>query len=162
MNSIKAVLETESFEGEDYLQIEVDGKRLDALLAEASPEDELGGLVPVLLAWMDDDEDRAIAWERFLPAGDERIRAPVLMCPEHRDLFCTTIVAEVRVDGDKVEWRRLGIDETPEEDLPDLVGQDVFWIQDLGPFTFDRAEYVKVMDAFRQNTEIGRASCRER
>lgn len=152
MNRIQAVLESDSFEDEDYLMIHVDGKPLDLLLSEASPEDQLDGLVPTLLGWMEDDSDREIVWSRFLPEGDARIRAPILMCPEHRDLLCTTIVAEVRVKGNTVEWRRLGIDDTPEEDLPSLVGQDVFWIQGVGPFEFDRKEYVQVMSAFRKGS----------
>lgn len=152
MNTIQAVLETDSFEDEDYLTIHVDGKPLDVLLSEASPEDQLDGLVPVLLGWMDQDSDRAIVWSRFMPKNDTRIRAPILMCPEHRDLLCTTVVAEVRVSGDTVEWRRVGIDDTPEEDLPDLVGQDVFWLQGVGPFEFDRQEYMTLMNAFRQGS----------
>ena len=152
MNTIQAVLESDSYEGEDYLMIHIDGKPLDAMLAEASPEDQLDGLVPTLRGWMEDDDDRAIVWSRFLPHDETRIRVPVLMCPEHRDLMCTTIVAEVKVLGDKVEWRRVGIDDTPEEDLPELVGQDVFWLQGVGPFEFDRREYVAVMTAFREGS----------
>lgn len=155
MNSIQAVLESDSYEGEDYLMIHVDGKPLDVILAEASPEDQLEGLVPTLLGWMQNDTDRAIVWSRFLPNDETRIRVPVLMCPEHRDLMCTTVVAEVRVFGDRVEWRRVGIDDTPEEDLPDLVGQDVYWLQGVGPFEFDRREYMALMTAFREGSVHG-------
>ena len=61
----------------------------------------------------------------------------------------------MRAFDDRVEWRRLGIDDTPEEDLPDLVGQDVYWLQDIGPFTFERAQYVRMMNAFRQGSIHG-------
>lgn len=132
--------------------IHIDGERLDELLAQASPEDELEGLVPVLLPWIEDTAQQTLCWQRFLPKGKTRQRTPVLMCPEHRNLLCTTIVAEVRVDGDTVEWRRLGIDDTPEEDLPGLVGQDVFWLREVGPYEFSRAEYVELMETFRRGS----------
>ena len=155
MNRIEAVLERTSEEEEEHLVIHVDGQPLDVMLSAPGEEDEIEGLVPTLLGWLDDAREKALVWSRILPGDETRIRAPVLMCPEHRDLFCTTIVAEVRAFDDRVEWRRLGIDDTPEEDLPDLVGQDVYWLQDIGPFTFERAQYVRMMNAFRQGSIHG-------
>lgn len=135
--------------------LHIDGKPFDVLLSEASPEDQLEGLIPTLTAAMERDEERELVWRRFLPGNDTRIRAPVLMCPEHMNLFCTTIVAEVRAVGDRIEWRRVGIDDTPEEDLPELVGQDVFWLPDVGPFEFDRSAYLRMMNVFRQGSVQG-------
>lgn len=130
--------------------IHIDGERLDQLLAQASPEDDLEGLVPVLMPWIEDTAQQTLCWQRFLPSGPVRQRTPVLMCPEHRNLYCTTIIAEVKVEGDTVQWRRLGIDDTPEEDLPELVGQDVYWLRDIGPYEFSRVDYMRMMDAFRR------------
>jgi len=155
MNRIEAVFERTAEEEEEHLVIHVDGRPLDVMLATPGEEDEIEGLVPTLLGWLDEPREQALVWERILPSDTRRLRVPVLMCPEHRDLFCTTIVAEVRAFDDRVEWRRLGIDDTPEEDLPDLVGQDVYWLQDVGPFTFDRAQYVRMMNAFRQGSIHG-------
>ena len=155
MNSIEAVLRVSSFDEEESLMILIDGTPLDTLLSAASPDDQLEGLVPALLPLTADDQDQSLVWSRFLPADEVRVRAPVLVCPEHRDLFCTTIVAEVRVVGNQVEWRRVGIDDTPEEDLPDLVGQDVYWIPEVGPYVFDRAEYQRLVTAFREQSVPG-------
>ena len=155
MNRIEAVLERASEEEEEHLVIHVDGQPLDAMLSTPGEEDELEGLVPTLLGWLDDKREQALVWERILPENATRIRAPVLMCPEHRDLFCTTVIAEVRATAEQVEWRRIGIDDTPEEDLPELVGQDVYWLQDIGPFTFERSQYVRMMNAFRQGSIHG-------
>jgi len=155
MNRIEAVLERTSEDEEEYLVIHVDGQPLDVMLSTPGEEDEIEGLVPTLLGWLDDVREQELVWARILPEDATRLRAPVLMCPEHRDLFCTTIVAEVRAYDDHVEWRRLGIDDTPEEDLPEFVGQDVYWLQDVGPFTFERAQYVRMMNAFRQGSIHG-------
>lgn len=154
MNSIEAVLERGP-EDEEYLSIHIDGEPLDAMLSVPGEQEELEGLVPTLLGWIDDSREQELVWSRILPADATRLRAPVLMCPEHRDLFCTTVVVEVRALDDRVEWRRVGIDDTPEEDLPDLVGQDVYWLQDVGPFTFERSQYVRMMNAFRQGSIHG-------
>ena len=155
MNRIEAVLERASEDEEERLAIHVDGQPLDVMLAVPGEEEELEGLVPTLLGWIDDAHEQALVWERILPSDERRVRAPILMCPEHRDLFCTTVVAEVRAFDDRVEWRRVGIDDTPEEDLPDLVGQDVYWLQDVGPFTFERSQYLRMMNAFRQRSIHG-------
>lgn len=135
--------------------IVVDGTPLDVLLSAASPEDQLEGLIPALLPQMIDPDDQQLVWSRLLPADGLRVRVPLLMCPEHLDLMCTTIVAEVRAVGAQVEWRRIGIDDTPEDDLPALVGQDVYWIPNVGPFLFERADYVRMMTAFRQGSVPG-------
>lgn len=149
MNKIEALPVQDDVSGTEYLMIFIDGQPLDGLLSSVSPEDELFGLVPVLMPWLADEHERAIVWSRFLPKDSVRRRTPVLMCPEHLSLTCTTIVAEVQVLPDAIEWRRVGIDDTPEEDLPDLVGQDVYWVREIPPMRFKPEEYRRVMDVFR-------------
>jgi len=148
-------MQSSPYEEEDSLMIVVDGTPLDVMLSAASPEDQLEGLMPTLLPQMSDSDDRELVWSRVLPENSKRVRLPLLMCPEHLDLMCTIIVAEVCVMGDQIEWRRIGIDETPEEDLPELIGQDVYWFPNVGPFLFDRTEYTRMVAAFRQGLQRG-------
>jgi hypothetical protein len=72
------------------------------------------------------------------------------MCPDDLDLWCTVVVAEVVREVSVVWWRRIGLDATEAKsgDMPRGIGSRVDWIDELGPFCFETAEYERCLAAF--------------
>jgi hypothetical protein len=141
-------LKTEFVEKE-HLSILIDDTPLDLLIAD---EDENGevhsvGLVPTLLDWLTDENERKVTWDRILPADGKKTIAPILMCPEDRDLICTVVVAEVETRGTAVIWRRIGIDIGKKTGKPENVGKKVEWLE-LPEFKFPLSDYKKAIGQF--------------
>jgi len=153
MNSIDAITLKSEYVPDPHLVIRIDGTPLDSLLASAFPERQLNGLVPTLLDWIDDDRQRQIVWERILPSDCKSSVAPILMCPDDLDFWCTIVVAEISAAPDVIHWMRLGMDDSKREDLPDEIGKNVDWLDGIGPFTFDRDHYSRMLDTFRQSAQ---------
>lgn len=128
----------------------VDGTPLDVLLDAACPDRNLLGLVPALLDWLSGAGERELVRERILPAIGGSAIAPVLMCPDDLDLWCTVVVAEVAREASVVWWRRIGVDVTKVEpgDLLPAIGDRVDWMDGLGPFCFETAAYERCLAAF--------------
>lgn len=72
-----------------------------------------------------------------------------LNVPDDNDFSCTLIVAEIRISGDVVQWKRIGIDRTTGWDA-EMVGTTVEWFDKLNGFEFDKQEYLTMIDVFRQ------------
>jgi hypothetical protein len=137
MNTIEAAKYQPPYLDFEYRMLWVDGKPLDELLLESLPQEPLLGLVPSITMRHVDDKELESVIERILPGvGDVEV-APVLFCPDCGDFACNTLVTEVEVNGDTVIWRRLGLDQTPAENLP-LIGVEVKWYDGIGPFQFDK------------------------
>ncbi len=150
MNAISAVKRHSEFAVAEHLVLTIDNTPLDVMLDSRFPGQNLIGLVPTLLDWMDDQREWAVVWNRILPSPGQRTIAPVLMCPDDTDFWCTVVLADVETGESTVRWHRLGLDASPAEELPDGIGQEVKWFEDFGPFEFERAAYVNCVDAFRQ------------
>jgi hypothetical protein len=135
-----------------HLVIAIDGVPLDRILSAACPHQKLNGLVPAMLDWIHDNRERQIVWQRILPAHATRSIAPVLICPDDLDLRCSVIVADVTSTADAVVWQRLGLDHSEPDELPENIGTKVEWLGGVGPFTFDRVEYKRMVDTFRRST----------
>ncbi|MEO2090686.1 MAG: hypothetical protein ABGY75_14470, partial [Gemmataceae bacterium] len=128
----------------------LDGVRLDELLDAARPDYHLLGLIPALLDFLSDPKERELVWRRIRPPVGESAIAPVLICPDDCDLWCSVVVAEVVADEAVIHWMRLGLDMTKPEpgEMPDVVGRTVEWFDGLGPYRFPRAEYERSLAAF--------------
>ena len=152
MHTISVETAKSAFVDEPHLVIIVDGRPLDLVLHAHDTQYELNGLVPTLLGWLADEAETAIVWERVLPPDGETAVAPMLMCPDDLDFFCTLVVVEVETSAEAVRWTRLGLDESPQAVLPRGVGSVVKWFDGLGPFTFDKARYREMSERFADPT----------
>ena len=146
MNSIKAIKAPSRYCKEPHLQIEIDGKLLDRYLEEQTGE-EYGGLVPTLLPWISDEKESEYCYEKILPENQESI-APILMCPDDVDLWCTLIVAKIKVSAGKVYWRKLGLENSAADTLEELCSE-VKWFE-IKPFEFEIEDYKKFIKKFKE------------
>ena len=110
MHAISAETAKSAFVDTPHLVIAVDGRPLDLVLDAHRPQGDLKGLVPTLLDWLEDEGERAVVRDRVLPPIGETAVAPILMCPDDLDFFCTVVVAEVETSAEAVQWTRLGLD----------------------------------------------------
>jgi len=151
LNNITAEYKKTKYCEEKHLTINIDGKLLDEILEENSPNSRYLGLVPTLLDWLEDEEEKNIVWSRIIPNINETTIAPILMCPDDLDFYCTIIVAHIKSSEDKIIWEKIGIDITDDEDYPNSLGKTVKWFEEIGPFSFNRDEYIKFVNKFKEN-----------
>lgn len=152
LNKISTIRVLNEFTNERYLDIVIDGKLLGDLLQENYPGENMSGLVPTLLSWLDNEKERLVTWDRIIPKENEHVISPLLMCGEDIDFWCTVIVAESIGTSGTITWKRIGTDETSDRGLhPEHTGQKVNWLNKIGPFIFDRQEYVNCIEQFRQD-----------
>jgi hypothetical protein len=136
MSTIRAGRYKTKYSASAHLVFCIDGRPLDVLLAEMCAADALIGLVPAP-SWLWRDEDRALALRRLFPAPGATVIAPVLVCPDDRDFFCTVVVAQVHQSGAVVTWQHIGLDRT----RSGPVGSVVDWFAGVGPFQFALGAY---------------------
>jgi hypothetical protein len=130
--------------GGRYMTIFIDGKEIDAL------HNDFVGLVPVLNDCFFPDSDRALVWRLIEPRTEGRVIAPLLVCGDDCDLYCTIIVADISYLPNVVTWERFGIDRSEREYLhAERIGTTVNWIADIPPMTFDREEYVRCIETLK-------------
>ncbi len=137
------------FTNRNLYLIEIDGKSLEDIILE-SQETILKGLVPTLLNWLDDPEERKVVWKRVLPPNGSTTRLPILMCSEDVDFWCTLIMVEVECNDQYVIWKRFGLENSAAE-APDEIGKSVKWFDDISSMCFERDEFEKVVNRFRDN-----------
>jgi hypothetical protein len=145
MNRIEAVLARSKFVDEPHLVIMVDGVPLDELVDAALPGSNLAGSVSSLLGWFANEEDNAVPWQRILPEVGCTGYAPILICPDDLDFWCSVVMVEVVAERDVIRWDRLGLDASS----GGTVGACIRWVQSPGPYVFSRAEYERCLAAFR-------------
>jgi hypothetical protein len=136
--------------GQLYPTIFIDGKNIETL------HDQLTMLVPAMNEYIFPAEDRELVWRLLEPRMDGQVIAPILVCGDDCDLYCTVVVAEITYKKDTICWERLGFDVSENENVEKVqqrIGLNVDWIVDIPPMTFDREEYThsimklkKVMD----------------
>lgn len=111
----------------DFLDFIVDGQSLSELVGDQVSC--LGWLVP---------EQNAKAVRHLLLKESPNLpnnRNILYICPECGDIGCGAVSLVVERVGDKVIWRDFGY----ENDYEGIIHREGF--EDVGPFTFDRAEY---------------------
>lgn len=150
MNRIKAKIQKSKYIDAPHLVISIDGVPFDEILDNAYPEDNYKGLIPTLLDWMYEEDEKELTWERILPKKGETVVAPILICPDDLDFSCTTIVAEVKNENNKILWSRVGIDQSEIETQNVKIGKKVFWLEKLGPYVFQISDYETMLKAFKE------------
>jgi hypothetical protein len=145
LNRVEAVRIRSKYTSDIHPVIAIDGVPLDLILDTALPRSNLEGLVPSLLGWFHDAEDAKVPWQRILPDVGCTGYAPILICPDDLDFSCAVVVAEVVAKPDVVRWDRLGFDAST-----GTVGSCIRWEPALGPYTFRRDEYERMLAAFER------------
>jgi len=156
VNRLEAIEATSKYVSKRHTVLAVDGVPLDVLVDSVRPYLTLLGLVPALLDWLTDPKERALVWQRILPPTGAVAVAPVLVCPDDLNLWCTVVAAEVAPMGSVVGWNRIGVDRSKPKpgEMPEAVGTVVEWFSEIGPYRFDRAKYERCLAAFeRSNAE---------
>lgn len=152
MNHIDATLGTltwrNSRSGLNYYQLAVDGILLESLALDLNPGAFQPGLVPTLLNWLRDPDQRQLVWSRILPQDESSVICPVLMCADDIDLYCITVIAEISVTQQHVHWTRLGAGHSV-TDFPDFRLDDIPWLTNWIPRRFCRSNYEDVLSDFR-------------
>lgn len=92
MNRLEVFEAPSKYIEEPHKVLAVDGSPLDEILDAARPDCNLLGLVPALLDWLSDREERLLVRERILPAIGRSAIAPLLMCPDDLDLSSSALV----------------------------------------------------------------------
>ncbi len=154
MNQITAIEDKSEYSIERHLVIAIDGEPLDHIIAKFDPTGDLAlkGLVPTLLDWLDNEEEKRVAWERILPEEGQTTFAPVLMCPDDCDFWCTIIIAEIERRKDEIVWKRIGRDIGRIGGKPDSVGNEVEWF-DQEEFIFYTTNYIKFIKEFEKKKQ---------
>ena len=147
MNRIEVIEARTKYVSEPHKVLTLDGVPLDVLLDSARPDLAILGLVPALLDWLDDPRERELVWRRILPPVGSSAVAPVLMCPDDLDLWCSVVVAEVVPEESAVWWHRIGLDMS--QPRLEAIGTAVNWIGGIGPHCFSRADYERCLAAFQ-------------
>jgi len=163
MNTIEVKLDKSDFEiYNDFLNYQIDGYWLDEKLDELYPNKSYKGSAPTLQYWMAWNKERDIVWKRIFPTELNQAICPILMCPDDVDFSCTLIVAEIENCGDIVKWTRIGRENTGGYEhqvdgtilhKPEIVGSDVAWFDNIGPFEFDATEYGTMIQVFKKQFE---------
>lgn len=146
-NRISTQTYLNSFSGQTFYVLAVDGRSLEDIILDDQP-DIIRGIVPTLLNWLSDEKERAIVWERIFPAPGVVSRLPILMCSEDIDLWCTLIMVEVEMDEQYVYWKRFGLEDSDAQ-TPEEIGKSVRWFPGIPGMCFDRQEFAAVVNQFR-------------
>ncbi|HYV92848.1 MAG TPA: hypothetical protein VE978_13715 [Chitinophagales bacterium] len=147
MNTISTKTRRNEFTGEDFPIILIDDKELDEIIHDCRPDIHVD-LVPTLLYWLGKEQERQLVWNRIELEANKKI-VPILMCSEDIDLDCTRIVAQVFLENNIVIWEKIGQDLTGFGINYDLIGETVDWFPSLGPYYFDKKQYLNCISLFR-------------
>ncbi|GAO43340.1 hypothetical protein [Flavihumibacter petaseus] len=154
MNKIEGILDKSDYEDYwDFINFHIDGYWLDEKLDEIYPNNMYKGLIPTLVYWMEQEDEKAIVWKRILPDENETTICPILMCPDDNDFSCTLIVAEVRNCGDLIQWKHIGIDKTKKWEA-EKVGSTVEWFDKFEELNFSKSDYLTMLETFKQQLPI--------
>lgn len=148
MNRIEAIQAVSKYATAPHTVITIDGVPLDEVLNRLAPDRIDVGLLPTLLDAMYNQVERSIVWSRILPSNGKSLNAPILMCPDDCDLWCTVVIAEVKTENSEVWWKRIGIDSSSPTNMPFSIGTTVDWLTGIGPFCFSRSDYERCIAAF--------------
>ncbi len=151
MNKIGTIKGKSEYSDNDHLIITIDGRPLDHFISEFDNNRRHGykGLVPTLLDWLENEDERKVTWTRILPAIGQTTIGPILMCPDDCNFLCTTVVAEIKRTERIIEWTRLGTNASPTNKSVDKIGQEVNWFPVL-QFSFETNDYLDCIESFKK------------
>lgn len=136
INSISTKTYLNSFSGNYFYIIEIDGKPLEDIILENQTQVSRG-IVPTLLNWLENEEERKEVWERTLPVEGTKADFPILMCSEDIDLWCTLIMVEVTTDEKYVYWNKFGL-ENSDAQTPKEIGKNIEWFPNIPKMIFSK------------------------
>ena len=151
-NKISTKTYLNTFSGQNFYIIEIDGRSLEDVILEFRP-DIVKGIVPTLLNWLWNEEERKVVWERVIPMIGEKTKLPILMCSDDIDFWCTLVMVEVETKGNLVFWNKFGIENSDVQN-PDEIGKSVEWFSNIPKLSFERSEYERVINEFRIRLDV--------
>ena len=152
MNQIQTKQCLNKFSGNNYYIIEVDGESLETIVLKNRPEIHKG-LVPTLLNWIRNNDEREVVWSRVLPEDNEKTLLPILMCSEDIDFSCHVIMVLVSADQKFVYWEKFGLAESDPEPASEI-GKNIDWFNEVPAMKFPIEEYRNVIQKFRKYLKI--------
>ncbi|MGH1334994.1 MAG: hypothetical protein ACRBFS_02625 [Aureispira sp.] len=150
MNSITTKERLDLSSKRTYPMILVDEQPLDIWLNRRCPEEDLGTLVPTLLPWLEETEDRKLVWGRLNALGNTSVAVPLLMGAGDTDLWLTIIIVEMVQTETSILWSRIGIEWGEEAEMPYSIGTDVYWLEAIPALEFDKKQHQQVLQVFNQ------------
>ena len=141
MNTIVAKLNPSKYVNSPHLDFFVDGRVLSDLLSEQCPDQNIAGMIPTTLNWLESESEQLLTWNRFLDRNSPRLTIPLLCCPDDLDFSCSLLMVVAVFDDDVVRWTEFGFDTTDFTDLPARVGSRIEPLPTTITFSFDRSEY---------------------
>ncbi|WP_442266917.1 hypothetical protein ACSIGC_04265 [Tenacibaculum sp. ZS6-P6] len=147
INKISTKTYVNTFSGENFYMIEIDGKSLEDIILENRP-DIKKGIVPTFLNWLTNEDERKLVWERAIPKIGEKSRLPILMCSDDLDLWCTLIMVEVETDNKYVYWNKFGLEDS-DAVKSEEIGKSVEWFIGIKNMRFDKNEYLNLLNEYR-------------
>jgi hypothetical protein len=145
MNEISTVVRKSENVSEAHLDLLIDGIALAQTIRQYLTVDS--GLVPCLLPWMDSLAEVEVVRSRFFPSEGAVANAPVLMCPDDLDFWCTIIIAKIEHRQDCISWSAIGLNRS-EPNPPDAIGCEVEWSPSFAGWRFSKDAYRKVFEEF--------------
>lgn len=137
MNRREAIRAARAYIEQPHRVIALHGLPLDQILHAARPDVNLLELVPTLLDWLDNPDERELVWRRIFPAISSREHALALMCPDDLDRWCSIVVTEVIVEQRVIVWHRPGVEVltvSSPEGMPESAGTGVEWREGPVPY----------------------------
>jgi hypothetical protein len=152
MNKIRAEYRKTEFTNGEHLVMMIDDIQLDKIVSTTGNKGHITGLFSTLLnGWLDNKKESEIVWNRIELKSNEIKMVPLLMCSDDCDFSCTIIIAEMKLEKEKVYIKKLGLDETSTRHLnPNTVGRNVNWLSELGPYIFDQVEFENCIKEFKK------------
>ncbi len=151
MNKIATRTYLNPFSGKNFYHIEIDGRSLEDMIMEVRP-DLKKGIVPSLLNWLTDENERKVVWDRVIPNDGQKTKLPILMCSEDLDLWCTLIMVEVEADKNLIHWNRFGLEDSDAQ-TPEEIGKSIDWFSGIERLSFSREAYENMLDEFRMRLD---------
>lgn len=132
-----------------YPTFAIDGLALERWLPAQNPAAEYH-LVSAHSGLYSDHETELI-WDRiYSTAPGWQTLIPMLVCSDDLDLSCTVIVVEQHAQTEQIVWQRFGLLMEPITDEAPTVE----WFEGISAATFERANFVGALDAFRQVANV--------
>ncbi|CCH55755.1 hypothetical protein BN8_05040 [Fibrisoma limi BUZ 3] len=125
--------------GRYYIDFIVSGQSLEELLDQPSA-DRIG-----ILGWIPNPDYERKKINEFLGLEEPELatgRTSFYVCPLCGDIGCGAITAKIEVTDETVTWKEFGYETDYSE--PDLTPY-----QSVGPFVFNKTDYVKTLEALK-------------
>lgn len=155
INKISVENQNSKYLKDAHPTILIDDKPLDQFFGEYYPNDFIPGLIPMIVDWMNLDEESKLV-EYVYDSTDKTKILPILMCPDDCDLSCTIIVAEVETTNNQIKWNRIGIDRNNPKEVIDkkkFLKIGIEWIDNVPIMIFNKEEYMSLEKIYKYRSQ---------